>query len=66
MRVNIEAERGRMQLTKGQFAKRLGITTRTYNSYIAGNPIPSDVLVLLRVMTGKTVDYLLGLEGAEK
>ena len=60
-RTNIEAERGRMQMTKGQMCDALGVTLKTYNGYIDGNPIPSTVLKKLRNMTGKSVDYLLGL-----
>ena len=60
-RTNIEAERGRMQMTKGQMCDALGVTLKTYNGYIDGNPIPSNVLEKLRTMTGKSVDYLLGL-----
>lgn len=60
-RTNIEAERGRMQMTKGQMCEALGVTLKTYNGYINGNPIPSSTLEKLRAMTGKSVDYLLGL-----
>lgn len=61
MRVNIEAERGRMQMTKGEMCEALGVTLKTYNSYIRDGIIPSTVLVKLHAMTGKSVDYLLGL-----
>lgn len=61
-RVNIEAERGRMQLTKTELCERLGVTAKTYNSYIRGGVIPSTVLEELRRMTGKSIDYLLGLD----
>lgn len=60
-RINIEAERGRMQLTKTELCERLGVTMKTYNSYIRGGMIPSTVLEELRRMTGKPIDYLLGL-----
>lgn len=61
MRVNIEAERGRMQITKGELARRLAITQKTYNGYIAGTPIPSTVLISMADMFGCSTDYLLGL-----
>ena len=61
MSVNIEAERGRLQLTKTEMCERLGVTSKTYNSYIRGATIPSDVLEHLRAMTGQSIDYLLGL-----
>lgn len=60
-RVNIEAERARLQMTKEQMCEALKITSKTYNSYISGGKIPSTVLEQLREMTGKSVDYLLGL-----
>ena len=60
-RKNIEAERGRLQMTKGQMCEALGVTAKTYNAYIRGSNIPSDVLEKLREMTGKSIDYLLGL-----
>ena len=40
---------------------KLGITNKTYLSYIRGGSIPSTVLVKLSEMTGKSTDYLLGL-----
>ena len=60
-RTNIEAERGRLQMTKKEMCTALGITDKTYLSYIRGGPIPSPILEKLRTMTGKSVDYLLGL-----
>lgn len=60
-RINIEAERGRMQMTKTAMCKELEVTLKTYNSYIRGSTIPSDVLEKLRNMTGQPIDYLLGL-----
>lgn len=61
IRVNIEAERGRLQKTKSDMCKALGITLKTYNSYINGGTIPSGTLEALSRMTGRSVDYLLGL-----
>ncbi len=61
-RVNIEAERGRLQLTKGEMCKALGVTLKTYNGYIRGAAIPSTALEKLKNLTGCSVDYLLGLE----
>lgn len=61
-RVNIEAERGRMQMTKTKLCEELGITLKTYNGYIRGSVIPSDVLEHLKSMTGRSIDYLLGLD----
>ena len=61
-RVNIEAERARMQMTKTDMCQELGVTLKTYNGYIRGSMIPSNVLEHLRSLTGKSVDYLLGLD----
>ena len=51
-------------MTKGQMCDALGVTLKTYNSYIKGAMIPSSVLERLRDLTGCSIDYLLGL--AEK
>ena len=61
-RMNIEAERARLGLTKTEICAELGITDKTYRSYIDGGPIPSPILEKLRDMTGKTMEYLLNLE----
>jgi transcriptional regulator with XRE-family HTH domain len=60
-RPNIEAERGRLGMTKAQMCEALGVTSKTYNAYISGSTIPSGVLEKLHKLTGKSVDYLLGL-----
>lgn len=65
-RVNIEAERGRLQMTKGQMCDALGITLKTYNSYIRGAMIPSTVLETLHQITGRSIDYLLGIQAGEE
>lgn len=62
-RVNIEAERGRLQMTKSDMCKALGVALKTYNAYIRGAAIPSTALEKLKTMTGCSVDYLLGLDG---
>lgn len=59
---NIEAERGRLQLTKKALSAKLGITQKTYSSYIKGGPIPSDILIQMSKVFGCTIDYLLGLD----
>lgn len=61
VRVNIEAERGRLQMTKSQMCDALGVTLKTYNSYIGGAMIPSTVLENLHRLTGRSIDYLLGM-----
>lgn len=58
---NIEAERGRMQLSKEALSRKLGISSKTYNSYIKGTPIPSNILLDMADLFDCRVDYLLGL-----
>jgi transcriptional regulator with XRE-family HTH domain len=59
---NIEAERARLGLSKDEFAKKLGIATKTYYNWLNGvNPIPSDVLMEMARMSNSTMDYLMGL-----
>lgn len=65
MRNNIEAERGRMRMTKGDFSSALGITTKTYNGYLNGANIPSNILEKLKEITGRSIDYLLGYDGKD-
>lgn len=60
MRVNIEAERARLQLSKGAIAEMLGITEVTYRAYVRGRSIPSDILVKMSELFGCSIDYLLG------
>ena len=36
MRNNIEAERGRLQMTKEKLSNELGISSKTYLSYVRG------------------------------
>lgn len=45
-RANIEAERGRLQMTKTDMCNFLGITLKTYNGYIRGTMIPSTVWIM--------------------
>lgn len=59
---NIEAERGRMLLTKEEISSKLGITSKTYMNYVKGEtPIPSDILLKMSAMFQCSVDYLLGV-----
>ena len=60
MKVNIEAERARNNLTKQSISAKLGISSKTYWNYINGyTPIPSDVLLSLSDMFHCSTDYLL-------
>lgn len=61
IRDNIEAERGRKQLSKEGLSRILGITSRTYWNYLTGGPIPSDKLIAMAKLFECSTDYLLGL-----
>ena len=58
---NIEAERGRKQLSKEALSRMLGITSRTYWNYLTGGPIPSDKLIAMAELFDCSTDYLLGI-----
>lgn len=59
---NIEAERGRIRMTKAALSERLHVTPKTYNGYIDGKcPIPHTILIDMSKLFGCSVDYLLGL-----
>lgn len=61
MRLNIEAERARKQMTKTDMAKALNISPKTYQFYVNGDrAIPSDKLLEMADLFGCTTDYLLG------
>lgn len=65
MRMNIEAERARNQLTKETLSAKLGVSQKTYMNYVKGtSPIPSDTLCLMADLFHCTTDYLLGRETA--
>ncbi|MDO4356540.1 MAG: helix-turn-helix transcriptional regulator [Clostridia bacterium] len=66
MRDNIEAERGRKQFSKERISRELGITSKTYNNYVQGKPIPSDVLVRMAQLFECSTDYLLGMTSARR
>ena len=62
MLVNVEAERARQGLTKAATAKTLGVSQKSYMAYVTENrPIPSDTLIKMAQLFGKSTDYLLGL-----
>lgn len=52
-------------MTKSQMCDALGVTLKTYNGYIQGAMIPSTVLETLHKITGRSVDYLLGINDQE-
>ncbi len=64
---NIEAERVRNGMSKAEFAKKLGVSTKTYYNWIKGiNPIPSTYLIKMAKMCNSEIDYLLGINKEEK
>lgn len=59
---NLEAERARLQMTKMEVAKEIGVSAKTYTSYVTEKtPIPSDVLMTLARLFMCRADYLLGI-----
>ena len=63
---NIEAERVRSGLSKEALSEQLGITSKTYLSWIRGTTeIPSGKLKLMSQKWGVTIEYLLELSGDE-
>ena len=62
---NIRKARLLIGWTQDQMAQRLGISSRTLRDYEKGRPIPSDLLVAMRKLTGQSADYLLGLTKEE-
>ena len=59
MRLNIEAERARLCMSKESISEALDISSKTYNNYINDRPIPSDILQKMLKLFGCSVDYLL-------
>ncbi len=57
---NLEAERVRHQMTKAGLANLIGVSAKTYASYVAEKtPIPSPVLLQLARLFNCRLDYLL-------
>lgn len=64
---NIEVERARIGMSKDDFAKKLGIATKTYYNWLNGvNPIPSDRLIKMSFICDSKIDDLLGLSDKRK
>lgn len=60
MLYNIEAERGRRNLSKSALCRLLEISTKTYLSWIRGDTeIPSSKILQLKKMWSVSADYLL-------
>lgn len=56
---NILAEAAKMQLTKKDLAKLLGVSEPTLRGWVRGKPIPSTKLVKMADMFNCSTDYIL-------
>ena len=56
---NIEAERARRGYSKGEFAKVLGVSRKTYYNWVSKGNIPQSKLVEMAGIFGTTTEYLL-------
>lgn len=57
---SVEAERVRNRLTKGELAKQLGVSVKTYYNWInEDTDVPSSALLKMSALFGTNIDYLL-------
>ncbi len=60
---NIEAERARIGITKGDLSAKLGISQKTLGNWQNGKTdIPCSKIIELATMFNCTTDYLLGVD----
>ena len=57
---NIDAERGRIGMSKVEISNRLGIDRKTYDNWMENGKIPASALVTLSEIFSVSIDYLLG------
>jgi transcriptional regulator with XRE-family HTH domain len=57
---NIDAERGRANMSKAEISSRLGIDRKTYDNWMENGKIPASALVTLSEIFCVSIDYLLG------
>lgn len=57
---NIDAERGRIGMSKSEISNRLGIDRKTYDNWMESGKIPASALVKLSKIFDVSIDYLLG------
>ena len=50
------------KLTVKKFTELLGVNRRRYYNYQSGSSIPSDLLIDMKRILGKSIDYLLGVD----
>ncbi len=59
---NLEKQRKEKGYTSQEkFADKIGIDRSTYNGYVNGNSIPSDILIKMSKLLNVSTDYILGL-----
>lgn len=60
---NIDAERGRNNLSKAALARELGVSYSTFKSWMTGKTeIPASKIIAMTRLFNVSADYLLGLE----
>ena len=57
---NIDAERGRVCMSKSEISNKLGIDRKTYDNWMENGKIPASALVKLSEIFDVSIDYLLG------
>ena len=57
---NIDAERGRVGMSKAEISNRLGIDRKTYDNWMENGRIPASALIELAKIFDVSIDYLLG------
>lgn len=64
---NIDAERGRNNLSKAALARELGVSYTTFKSWMSGKTeIPASKIIAMAKLFHVTSDYLLGLDRDNK
>lgn len=58
---NIEVERMKLDMTKEDFSKTIGVTSKTYSNWQKYGNIPADKLLVISKVTDQSLDYLLGV-----
>ena len=60
---NIDAERGRNNLSKAALARELGVSYSTFKSWMTGKTeIPASKIIAMTRLFNVSADYLLGLD----
>lgn len=60
---NIEAERARRGMSREDFVRPIGVSTKTYSNWQNNQTdIPCTKLILMARFLGCSIDYLIGIE----